>query len=298
MSLRIVKASEPITIEQLVVCIYGPPGLGKSTLCFTADDPICFDFDKGSYRASNRKDTVQIGSWSEVANITASDLEGYKTVIVDTAGRALDALAVELIAQNPKMGRAGTLSLQGFGALKAGFAGWLKMVKSFGKDVVLVAHMDEQRNGDEVIERLDIQGSSKGEIYKSADAMGRLLIQDKKRRIDFSPRENAFGKNPAGLEVLDVPDISKDGHFLGQLIHDIKAKINAMSEEQKEAQRILEEWSEVINQLEDVDDFNRNAGIKQAPKAAQELFKARAKSLGFVVDRERKIYVKPEAVSA
>src|SRR5690606_19930591 len=28
MALKITKASEPLTVEQLVVCIYGPPGLG------------------------------------------------------------------------------------------------------------------------------------------------------------------------------------------------------------------------------------------------------------------------------
>jgi hypothetical protein len=51
------------------------------------------------------------------------------------------------------------------------------MLNSFGKDVVLIAHMDEQRNGDDIIERLDVQGGSKGEIYKAADAMGRVAVR-------------------------------------------------------------------------------------------------------------------------
>jgi hypothetical protein len=295
MALRIVKASEPITVNRINICIYAPPGVGKTTLAQTAEDPLTLDFDKGIYRASNRKDSVTISSWKDAAELTADDLAPYKTIVVDTAGRALDFLSADIIAENPKAGRSdGSLTLQGFGTLKTRFGTWLKKLNMFGKDVVLVAHMDEQRNGDDVIERLDVQGGSKGEIYKSVDAMGRIFIRNKQRVIDFSPRENAFGKNPAGLEVLTIPDTAKDGHFLASVIADIKAKINTLSVEQQEAQRVLEDWAELISQLEDVDDFNRNTGIRQAPKAAQEMFKARAAKLGFVADKKLGQYINPK----
>ena len=97
--LKIVKASEPIVIKQIVTVIYGQPGIGKSTLGFTSKDPLLLDFDKGSYRAANRKDTVQIDSWKDITQITKKDLDPYKTVIVDTAGRALDFLTAVLFAK-------------------------------------------------------------------------------------------------------------------------------------------------------------------------------------------------------
>ena len=87
MALKILSASEPLPVEQLVVAIYGQPGIGKTTLAFTAEAPLLLDFDKGAYRAVGRKDTVQIESWPDVTNITEADLAPYKTVIVDTAGR-------------------------------------------------------------------------------------------------------------------------------------------------------------------------------------------------------------------
>ena len=173
--LKIIRSDEPIEVKQLVTVIYGTPGLGKSTLGFSADKPILFDFDKGAHRAANRKDIVPVDDWREIKDVSADDLTEYETVVLDTAGRCLDFLTTDIIRRNAKMGYGGALTLQGYGALKAEFTAWLKMVKSFGKDIVLISHSSEDKKGDELIERLDIQGGSKGEIYKSADAMGRLV---------------------------------------------------------------------------------------------------------------------------
>lgn len=291
MTLRIVKASDPVLVERLNLCIYAPPGVGKTTLAFTADDPLLLDFDKGVHRAANRKDSVKIGAWAD-ADMTAEELEPYKTVVVDTAGRALDFLSVDIIKGNPKAGRGdGSLTLQGFGTLKARFGAWLKMLNTFGKDVILVAHMDEQRSGDDIIERLDVQGGSKGEIYKSVDAMGRIFIRDKKRVIDFSPRENSFGKNPANLDVLSIPDISINNHFLADTIASIKAKLNELTADQKAQQQAVEEWCSMIREFSDAEDFNRNLSqVKKAPHAAQLFFAQHAKQLGCSFNAQSKVY--------
>ncbi|MFH1641459.1 MAG: ATP-binding protein [Nanoarchaeota archaeon] len=203
--LKIIKASEPIKIEQIITVLYGQPGIGKSTLAFTSESPLLLDFDKGAYRATNRKDIVSIGSWGEVTQMSGDDLAPYKTVIVDTAGRALDFITATLLKENHKWNFNGALTLQGYGVLKSRFAAWLNNLTTMGKDVVLLAHSSEEKKGDEIIERLDVQGGSKAEIYKQADAMGRLYIEDKKRMLSFSPTDTAFGKNPANLDVMQVP---------------------------------------------------------------------------------------------
>lgn len=244
MTLRIVKAVDPITVEQIVVCIYGQPGVWKSSLGNTADSPLIFDFDHGLYRTRNRRDSVQVSSWLDVANLTADDLTGYKTAVVDTAGRALDIMTADIIKKDPKAARGGgQLTLQGFGTLKAQFTAWLKFLRSFGMDVVLLAHSDEQKNGDDVNERLDIQGGSKNEIFKSSDAMARLTIRNGKRVLIFSPTDTAFGKNPANLEALEVPDLLTTPTYLGDLIGGIKAKLNEMTAEQTEVSALLGEWA-------------------------------------------------------
>lgn len=299
MALKITRAADPITVERLNLCVYGQPGAGKSSLAFTADAPLLLDFDRGAHRAANRKDTVQVSAWSDVADMGADDLAPYNTVIVDTAGRALDSLTADIIRRNPKAGRGGALTLQGYGTLKAEFVAWLKALNSYGKDVVLIAHMDEQRNGDELIERLDVQGGSKGEIYKAADAMARLAIRNGQRTLNFNPTDAAFGKNPGQLPVLDIPHPDKDPMFLAGVIKSIKDKLNSQTAEQAKAQMALMAWRDRLAEIADVSTFNEAlSDVKSAPRAVQAMFAAEATARGLTFDKKAGVYVAPAKEAA
>lgn len=294
--LKIIKATDPLTVDRINLCIYSQPGLGKTTLGFTAEDPLLLDCDKGSYRAANRKDTVPVGTWGDIASISADDMKPYKTVVVDTAGRALDFLTQEIIAANPKMGRGGALTLQGYGELKAKFTGWLKMLRLSGKDVVLIAHMDEQRNGDEVIERLDVQGGSKAEIYKSVDAMGRIYMRNNERFLDFNPRENSFGKNPCALPVMPF---SKDNpKFLAEVIATIKDRLNASVVTEKAAIDQMADWITVINQCDGADMMNQLLSeIRKAGPKVIAIANKRAKELNLNYNRQTLYFEAPKVAA-
>jgi hypothetical protein len=297
MALKILKAEEPITVNQLVLVVYGSPGLGKTTLGFTAEKPILLDFDRGAYRAANRGDSVQVESWADVADIEAEDLAPFKTVVVDTAGRALDFLTVDIIKKNAKHGNGGALTLQGYGVLKSRFSAWLNMIKLMGKDVVLIAHSSEDKKGDDIIERLDVQGGSKGEIYKSADAMGRLYLVNGKRTLSFSPTDTAFGKNPGCLEALRVPEVTKDPLFLAGVTHSIKDKLNAMSDEQLKQQSQIADWMTVLAEAKEPEHFNqlinevKGADKTLAPRFKGALHKA-ATEAGMTFDKAQAQYVR------
>lgn len=274
MALKITKTNDPITVNQLVVVIYGAPGLGKSTLGFTSDTPIMLDFDRGAYRSANRKDSVQIDSWNDAASITAEDLAPYNTVVVDTAGRALDYLSADIIKADPKKGYGGALTLQGYGVLKSRFTSWLNSLKIIGKDVVLIAHSSEDKKGDEIIERLDVQGGSKGEIYKSADAMGRLYLVNGKRIVSFSPTDTAFGKNPGNLEPVQVDDVSVNPDILAQVIVAIKDRLNSLTESQKAKQKEIADWMARISESTSPDHFNQMVKeVKAADKSIEQAIK-------------------------
>lgn len=288
MGLKIVKASDPIRVERINLTLYAQPGIGKTSLAFTAAEPLLLDFDQGAHRAANRRDTVRVQSWADVAGITADDLAPYSTVIVDTAGRALDVLTADIIRRDPKKGKGGVLSLQGFGTLKADFVSWLKHLNGLGKDVVLIAHMDEQRSGDEIIERLDVQGGSKGEIYKAADAMGRISIVNGQRMLLFSPTDAAFGKNPGQLDPLPIPhkDSPEFAGFLAGVVTSIKDRLNAMTEEQREAQATLDRWRADLDAIDDADGINACiADAKAAGTPVAALLHSRATKLGLVFDK-------------
>lgn len=296
MSIKITKSSDPLHVERINVVIYGPPGIGKTSLAFTASNPLLLDFDSGAYRAANRRDSVQVASWSDVAGITASDLAGYDTVVIDTAGRALDSLSADIIAMNPKHGRGGALKLQGFVELKARFIAFLKLINGFGRDVVLIAHMDEQRSGDEIIERLDVQGGSKNELYKAADAMGRLTIVGGKRILNFSPTDTSFGKNPARLAPLEVPHPDSGVAFLAGVIDEIKLQLNAQTQEQRKASEDMASARKKIGEMQTAAEFNSAlVEIRSEPKAVQALFAKAATARGLSFDKSSGMYVEGSA---
>lgn len=294
MPLKITKAADPIKVERLNVVIYAPPGIGKTSLAFTADAPLLLDFDNGSHRAAGRKDVVRVENWGDVVGITAEDLAPYSTVIVDTAGRALDAITADIIKTDPKGHKNGALTLPGYGTLKTRFTGFMKLMNSFGKDVILIAHMDEQRNGDDVIERLDVQGGSKSEIYKAADAMGRIVMEGGKRYLKFSPADAAFGKNPGQLEPLLIPhnDAPEFDGFLARVITATKDKLNTLSEEQKAAKAEQDWFRENLPKVENAEGIN---GLieraKKAGKACVMLLHGRAGDLGLIGDKTSGTYV-------
>jgi hypothetical protein len=303
MPLRITKATDPIEVKTITACIYAGPGRGKSTLGFTAAKPLLLDFDHGAYRAGKRGDSVQIESWADVSTMTADDLKPFSTLVVDTAGRALDALSATIITENPKMGRGGSLTLQGFGELKSRFTGWLKFVRQLGLDVVLISHSDEKQNGDEMIERLDIQGGSKNEIYKVADSMGRLYIEGGKRVLNFNPTDTAFGKNPAQLPPLEVPHYSQSPTFLGDVITRIKSELNRQSEDQAKASSMLADWKAKIDEAKTAEDFTTLLPTtKEADPLVREnvqrMFAAAAKAKGYKWDKKAGAFASTEQKAA
>lgn len=285
MTLHITKSTDLITVQTLTILIYGSPGIGKTSLAFTADSPLLLDFDRGAYRSGYRKDSVQVERWSDVSSLSAADIAEYRTIIVDTVGRLLDAMTADIVHKNPKMqGFGGALSLQGYGALKAAYATWLASLSAMGKDIVLIAHDREEKRGDDVALRPDIQGGSYGEVFKRADGIGYMYRSGRSTILDFSPTDKWIGKNAAGFEPLVVPDFNQQGDYLGTVLADTKTALNRMSEEQQRIVCEISQWQDMAsaaNTAAEINDLIALAGNLSSTVAQQAKFAiaSRAKAL-------------------
>lgn len=294
MALKVTRSDEVITVDTLCFTIYSQPGLGKTSLAFTASRPLLLDFDKGAHRAVDRKDTVQVSDWRDVAGITAADVAAYDTIIIDTVGKALDVLAQDIIRGNSRLSHGGALSQQGWGQLGVRFSAFLKLLRSFGKDVILIAHMDEQKDGDSIKERLKISGGSKDLVLTDSDVIARISIISKQRYLVFSPTETAFGKDPAGLGEVAVPSAGTTEYAgcLSDIIQQIKERLNALSEEQVAHKQEVEWFAEHLPKIDSVDDINGLVGrAKDAGRDVARLLHDRATEIGLTFDRASGEYV-------
>ena len=205
--LKILPEDHPRVVEQVVVVLYGQPSIGKTTLALTASKPVLLDFDAGSHRAGWPSPRVEIGSWRDVVDMEPDDFAAFDTVVIDTAGRALDFLTAQLIHENPRLKtRTGGLTINGWGDLGRGFETWLNLLRTFGLDVVIVCHAKEV-TADETTElRIKVPGGSKDLIYQVADLMGHLgvTVNGQGRMLDMNPRPGHFGKNPCYWPSLEL----------------------------------------------------------------------------------------------
>ena len=292
--ITITKANDSIDVKTLCLTVYSQPGLGKTSLSFTASRPLLLDFDNGAHRAHNRGDTVRVTEWSQVAGIKADDVAEYDTIIIDTVGKALDVLAQDVIKSDSRLAYGGALNQQGWGKLGVRFSAFLRLVRGFGKDVILIAHMDEQKDGDQIKERLKIPGGSKDVILTDSDVIARISIYNKERHLVFSPTETSFGKDPAGLVSMPIPPANSAEYAdcITRIIAGVKAKLNALSDDQIAHKTEVEWFRMTLPNIMEPEGINAILGrAKKAGKDVAKMVVDRAAELQLEYDPASKGYV-------
>lgn len=248
--MRIIRGTDSIPVEHPVFLIFGQPGICKTSLAYSAKDPLLRDYDKGAHRAANRRDTLLIDSWRDVVESNSADnLAPYSTVIEDTVGRCLDLITADIAATDPKKAPGGNLSQQGWGVLKNRFRQHIATLRALGKDVLLIAHDKEDKDGDARIVRPEIVGGSYGEVMKVADFVGYLYMNGRDRVLDFNPTDRWIGKNPAGWEPFKVPPVNKAQDFMADLFDRGRVALGQLSEQSAAIVRQVAEWRLRISSL-------------------------------------------------
>ena len=162
MSLNIISADQALNVSAIITYIYADPGLGKTSLGFTGDKAISFDFDRGAHRTGElrRGAVVPVQQWADIENIKEQDLAPYNTVVIDTVGAMLEAIKTHLLKTANNRQQDGALKLKAQGLANMKFKQYINTLLSFGKDVVFIAHASEDQNGDQVIYRPELGGKN------------------------------------------------------------------------------------------------------------------------------------------
>lgn len=309
--LSLLSGSDPIEVKAVTITVFGQPGVFKTSLGYSAaEKPLLLDFDGGAHRAINRRDgttTVRMESWADLQELYRDhkdELVSHGAVVIDTVGRCLDMIQVEIIRENPKLGQSdGSLSQKGWGALRNKWTNFEKATRALGLDLVLIAHDKEKDDGDAKIVRPDIQGGSYGEVVKSSDAIGYCYMAGRQRTLDFNPTDRWIGKNPAGWSPFPVPNFNQEPLFLRSVLDQLKAHLNQQAQANADAAKGAQDWKERIGKLEDVKDLNELLPeIEELDKPLKPQVKAlvrdQAKAQGWKWDQRGKVFAAPEAAYA
>lgn len=297
--LRIIEATENIIVEHPIFLLFGQPGVCKTSLGFSAENAVLLNFDTESAlaRAVNRGPSMNVLTIEELRELEEGTalIEPYSTIVIDPVGSCVNLMIVDMIEKNPKLGRDGNPSPQGWGVLKNRFRKWMTKLRGMHKNILLIAHHKEDKNGDTVFVRPDIAGGSKDEVMRLADFVGFVYMSGKQRVLDFNPTEQWFGKNPAQWPAWNVPEPAKARTFMAQLFQKGRESLSHASERSASIAQQVDDWRADIQTYTTIVEFNRAVPkIQKLSDTVQpqvvKLIMERAKTVGFTYNKEQKLF--------
>lgn len=318
MSLNIIPADQALNVSAIITYIYADPGLGKTSLGFTGDKAISFDFDRGAHRTGElrRGAVVPVQQWSDIENIKEQDLAPFNTVVIDTVGAMLECIKTHLLKTANNRQQDGALKLKAQGLANMKFKQYINTLLSFGKDVVFIAHASEDQSGDQIIYRPELGGKNRNELYRIADIMGYLTTvttgEGKNARvINFKPSPTHHAKNSGALggETGEVwlPDLKDNPTFLADLISQAKNHINTLTPAQLASAKALddlENWKQSCEEALYTSDLNHLTETLKLDKEhiyyqnMRQAMLIRAKAMGLTFDKQRDTWIEPPEFNA
>ena len=307
--LQFINQTDSIKTETLNCLLYGEPGIGKTSLAFTSEKPLLIDFDSGLQRACYRLDSVRVETWEDVNELQNSKkLTEFapKTLIIDTVGAMLDNYIAEYVKKtDPKNARrGGELSLQGYGAMKNVFNQFLNWGKTKKINLIFVAHVSDEKSGDETKYIPKVTGGSYDILRQTMDLIGYMSSNLNKRTIDFRPIDSHIGKDCAQIGMIDIIDYRKTEYrsSFSSIIEKTLKSMNDLAENQTAVVKIIQDYTIKIQEYEDLKVLNDE--IKEISKTENQGLKIQmfnilrdaAKDKGIEYDKETKLFkeVKPE----
>lgn len=301
------KGDMPIEIKFIKMLVYGEPGLGKTTWGLTTKKPLLLDFDAGLRRVKpqhrNHVDYLDVTSYEDVAKLLSEDLTEYDTLVVDTVGKLLEFMTDFIIRENPKMSNNGSLTLQGYGVLKAKFQEFNRAIGMQKKNLVFIAHDREEKSGEEKKIRPDITGSSLNMLMREMDLVGYVQAFQNKRTLSFGMNDVFYTKNtcqlPPQVEIDNMDTVSiADMHYsvekLFQMYRDRQAELESIRPQYDEAMANITKLVDSVTDLIGAEVIGK--ALAQLPVIwdsnlqARSLFRDKLNGLGIAYNRAQSNY--------
>lgn len=205
----------------IVMILYGRGGVGKTTFAATAPKPLLIDFENGSKFLGERGlhcDVVRMSQW-----FTRDDMvqlknlfPKYDTIVLDPIGEAMEKLIASPTLDGKKFRQAdGSLSMAGWGEAKRKMKELVKWLRDAGKNVIIVAHVAEGKDGEQTTYRIQIATRLSDELPTMVDIISYMGIRKnaggEKQVVLYTPAQggNYDSKDRTGRlpEIVPVSEL-------------------------------------------------------------------------------------------
>lgn len=201
----------------LVMCIYGPGKVGKTTLATTAPKPLFLDGENGTKGLKTQAinvPVVHVKTWLDIQECYREfkDSKEFETIVIDPLGFFMDALLQEVSQGRGQEG----MTLQKWGIALDKFKNFTKAWTLSGKHVLFIAHDELLADEGTQLRRIQLPGKNLPSVFRNMmDAVGYYIAGTNKERellvqptgkIDAGSRFNCFEpvlKNPNITEMIE-----------------------------------------------------------------------------------------------
>lgn len=247
----IIKKNEAMPQRPVVILLYGVPGSGKSSIASTANNPLLIDCDRGADRAVLRPDVLTCSSWEDIKG-EINTMKEYNTIIIDTAKACLDDFMMAWAIRTDDASKRN--ALKAYGLIGKEFSQFVADLRAMGKDLIIIAHAKEDKDGDDRIFYPDVTGQSRDLVQRIADQIGFLSYGgDNSRVLHFQKDRRITAKDTARLGNIIIPDASDPAYqtAMANIISATKTRIQERTNAQNEALDAIKTAEEAIAKVVD-----------------------------------------------